>query len=33
VLLTLESRDGDYLLRAQASLIARLDDDAIFKVE
>jgi molybdenum cofactor synthesis domain-containing protein len=33
VLLTLESRDGDYLSRAQASLLARLDDDAIFKVE
>ena len=33
VLLTLESRDGDYLLRAQESLLARLDDDAIFKVE
>jgi molybdenum cofactor synthesis domain-containing protein len=33
VLLTLESRDGDYLLRAQESLLARLDADAIFKVE
>jgi molybdenum cofactor synthesis domain-containing protein len=33
VLLTLESRDGDYLLRAQESLLARLSDDAIFKVE
>ena len=33
VLLTLESRDGDYLVRAQQSLLARLDDDAIFKVE
>lgn len=33
VLLTLESRDGDYLVRAQQSLLARLDDDAVFKVE
>jgi len=33
VLLTLESRDGDYLLRAEQSLLARLDADAIFKVE
>jgi FAD synthetase len=33
VLLTLESRDGDYLVRAQRSLLARLDEDAIFKVE
>ncbi len=33
VLLTLESRDADYLSRAQQSLLARLDDDAIFKIE
>ncbi len=33
VLLTLESRDADYLVRAQESLLARLDDDAVFKVE
>ena len=33
VLLTLESRDGDYLTRAQESLLARLSDDAVFKVE
>jgi molybdenum cofactor synthesis domain-containing protein len=33
VLLTLESRDGDYLMRAQESLLARLTDDAVFKVE
>ncbi len=33
VLLTLESRDGDYLMRAQESLLARLDGDAVFKVE
>jgi molybdenum cofactor synthesis domain-containing protein len=33
VLLTLESRDADYLSRAQESLLARLDDDAVFKVE
>ena len=33
VLLTLESRDGDYLARAQESLLARLSDDAVFKVE
>jgi FAD synthetase len=33
VLLTLESRDGDYLIRAQESLLARLSDDAIYKVE
>ena len=33
VLLTLESRDADYLSRAQDSLLARLDDDAVFKVE
>jgi molybdenum cofactor synthesis domain-containing protein len=33
VLLTLESRDADYLGRARESLLARLDEDAIFKVE
>ncbi|MFP6605552.1 MAG: competence/damage-inducible protein A [Myxococcota bacterium] len=33
VLLTLESRDGDYLTRAQESLLARLSDDAVFKVD
>ena len=33
VLLTLESRDGDYLIRAQESLLVRLSDDAIYKVE
>ena len=33
VLLTLESRDTDYLMRAQESLLARLSDDAVFKVE
>ena len=33
VLLTLESRDTDYLMRAQESLLARLPDDAVFKVE
>ena len=33
VLLTLESRDGDYLTRAQESLLARLSGDAVFKVE
>ena len=33
VLLTLESRDGDYLMRAQESLLARLAGDAVFKVE
>ena len=33
VLLTPESRDGDYLTRAQESLLARLSDDAVFKVE
>ena len=30
---SLESRDGEYLLRAQESLLARLGSDAIFKVE
>lgn len=33
VLLTLESRDRDYLVRAQESLLARLDRGAIFKIE
>jgi FAD synthetase len=33
VLLTLESRDGEYLQRAQKSLLARLSGDAIHKVE
>ena len=33
VLLTLESRDGDYLVRAQEALLSRLESDAIFKVE
>jgi len=33
VLLTLESRDAEYLARAQESLLARLSDDAVFKVE
>jgi FAD synthetase len=33
VLLTLESRDPDYLQRAQASLLERLPSDAIRKVE
>jgi len=33
VLLTLESRDAAYLKRAEESLIARLADDAIYKVE
>ena len=33
VLLTLESRDTGYLMRAQESLLARLPDDAVFKVE
>jgi molybdenum cofactor synthesis domain-containing protein len=33
VLLTLESRDAGYLKRAEESLIARLADDAIYKVE
>ena len=33
VLLTLESRDGDYVQRALDSLLARLPEDAIFKVE
>ena len=33
VLLTLESRDGDYVQRALDSLLARLSADAIFKVE
>jgi len=33
VLLTLESRDGDYVQRALDSLLARLPEDAVFKVE
>ena len=33
VLLTLESRDGDYVQRALDSLLARLPADAVFKVE
>jgi molybdopterin-biosynthesis enzyme MoeA-like protein len=33
VLLTLESRDADYLQRAQDSLLERLPSDAIHKVE
>lgn len=33
VLLTLESRDADYLRRAQDSLLARLSVDAIHKIE
>lgn len=33
VLLTLESRDAEYLKRAQESLLVRLSDDAVFKVE
>ena len=33
VLLTLESRDGDYVQRALDSLLERLPDDAIHKVE
>jgi molybdenum cofactor synthesis domain-containing protein len=33
VLLTLESRDGDYLERALASLLERLPDDAVHQVE
>ena len=33
VLLTLESRDVDYLKRAEESLVARLDADAIYKIE
>jgi FAD synthetase len=33
VLLTLESRDAAYLQRAESSLLARLSDDAIHKVE
>ena len=33
VLLTLESRDADYLRRAQESLLVRLPNDAIFKIE
>jgi len=33
VLVTLESRDGDYLMRALGSLLARLPADAVLKVE
>ncbi|MBD3872372.1 MAG: hypothetical protein IFK91_05560 [Acidobacteria bacterium] len=33
VLLTLESRDADYLQRAQDSLLERLPSDAVHKVE
>ena len=33
VLLTLESRDADYLRRAQQSLLSRLPDAAIYKIE
>jgi len=33
VMLTLESRDADYVERALASLLARLPSDAVFKVE
>ena len=33
VLLTLESRNAEYLKRAQESLLVRLSDDAVFKVE
>ena len=33
VLLTLESRDADYLRRAEESLLARLSDHAIYKIE
>jgi len=33
VLLTLESRDAEYLERARDSLLVRLSDDAVFKVE
>lgn len=33
VLVTLESRDGDYLMRALGALLARLPADAVLKVE
>jgi molybdenum cofactor synthesis domain-containing protein len=33
VLLTLESRDGDYLRLAEESLLGRLSDHAIYKIE
>jgi molybdopterin-biosynthesis enzyme MoeA-like protein len=33
VLVTLESRDGDYLMRALGSLLARLPANAVLKVE